>query len=396
MKRKKAVKNSFSYYLSFLLVLFSQILYAQHRPMDIIPREEKLGVVAMGKYMYKDWQGSSATKGGEFQFDHFRVWARTDVDKRFFASAQYRFYEGWNTPQHLFFGFKFNKSIVKIGQTWVPFGIAWQTFDDWGNIPFYVGLHDDYDYGITWSTSFLNHFSLDLGFFKNQQLSSDNRGRYDTDIFSGTIGPDDVILKEKENAETNQFNIRAQYSFPFKSFYLNIGASVLYGELYNNTVDDLGTRLAYEFHSEFEYKIFHINFQGTFYDYKQKLPDTATDDDYNFINVCSWNFAYEIPSKTNIVSSSAALDIIGERLTAYVNYSYLWGGTAEASSKLFTTGVRSLWKSFEAFLELYNGINDPQLSGNASGYGRDAGTNDLRVDLRLYYKLSIVGNGLIK
>jgi hypothetical protein len=55
-----------------------------------------------------------------------------------------------------------------------------------------------------------------------------------------------------------------------------------------------------------------------------------------------------------------------------------------------------LWKSFEAFLELYNGINDQQLSGNASGYGRDAGTNDLRVDLHLYYKLSIVGNGLVK
>ena len=389
------MKNNFSYLLFFLFLLLSEVIFAQHRPMDVIPKEEKLGVTAMGKYMYKDWQGSSATEVGEFQFDHFRIWARTEVGDKFFASAQYRFYEGWNMPQHLYFGFNFDRSTIKIGQTWVPFGIDWQTFDDWGNIVFYVGLHDDYDYGITWTFDW-DYLSLDLGFFKNQQLASDNRGRYDTDIFSGSVGPDDVILKEKANAETNQINLRAQYVFPFKSFYLNLGASVLYGQLYNATIDELGSRLAYEFHSQFNYKIFHLNFQGTFYDYEQKLPDSSTTDDYNFINVSSWNFAYEIPSKANIVSASTALDIIDDKLSVYANYSYLWGGTSETSSALFTAGVRSLWKSFEAFLELYNGINDPQLSGNASGYGRDAGTNDLRVDLHLYYKLSIVGNGLVK
>jgi hypothetical protein len=377
------------------LLIISQTINAQHRPMDIIPKEEKLGVTAMGKYMYKDWDKGSSTKFGEFQFDHFRIWARTDIGEKFFASVQYRFYEGWRTPQHLFFGFKFDNNTIKVGQTWVPFGIGWQTFDDWGNIVYYVGLQDDYDYGATWTYE-LNQFSFDFGFFKNQQLSSSNRGRYDPDIFSGSIGSDDTIPLQKANSETNQFNFRVVYSLPVKTFNLNFGASVLYGQIYNSDVNDCGTRLAYEIHSEFQYKVFHLNLQGTFYDYDQKLPDGSTQDDYNFINVASWNFAYEIPRKARIISSSASVDIIGDKLGGYVNYSYLWGGTSEASSSIFTTGVRSLWNSFEAFLELYNGVNDPQFSGIASGYGRNAKSNEVRVDLRLYYKLSIVGNGLVK
>ncbi|NPD45134.1 MULTISPECIES: hypothetical protein [unclassified Lentimicrobium] len=36
------------------------------------------------------------------------------------------------------------------------------------------------------------------------------------------------------------------------------------------------------------------------------------------------------------------------------------------------------------------GENDPQLSGNSTGYGRDAHTYDFRFDVRLFYKLNIV------
>jgi hypothetical protein len=47
------------------------------------------------------------------------------------------------------------------------------------------------------------------------------------------------------------------------------------------------------------------------------------------------------------------------------------------------------------FAEVHYGVNDPQLSGNASGYGRDAHSYDLRVDIRLYYKLKIISKETI-
>jgi hypothetical protein len=344
--------------------------------------------------MYKDWSKTSVKSRGEFQFDSFRLWAQTEITDDFFASTQYRFYDGWRTIHHLFVGYTFDNSVFKIGQTWVPFGIDWQTFDDWGNIAYYVGLQDDYDLGFTWSPKYGN-LSLDFGLFKNQQLSSDSPERYDTDIYSGDVGDGDIITKQ--NSETNQINFRADYGIPISMLTWSIGASVLYGQLYNSSIDELGSRLAYELHTEIRHNIFRFNLQGTFYDYQQKLPDGSTIDDYNFINVSSWNFAYEIPSKANIISSSAAVDIIGERLTAHVNYSYLWGGTSDADSYILTAGLSTFWKSFDAFLEVYHGKNDPQLSGNTSGYGRNGNSFDTRVDLRLYYKLDILSvSGIIK
>ena len=108
------------------------------------------------------------------------------------------------------------------------------------------------------------------------------------------------------------------------------------------------------------------------------------------------NFAYEIPTEANILTTSLAFDIIGEKLTVFADYSYLWGGTTQAVSQLFTFGGRTIWNSFEVFAEASYGMNDPQLSGNSSGYGRNANTYDLRVDVRFYYKLKILSEETVE
>jgi len=139
--------------------------------------------------------------------------------------------------------------------------------------------------------------------------------------------------------------------------------------------------------------IIHANLQGTFYDYQQKLPGHATANDLAFLNVSSWAFAYEIPTKANMISASFAVDLIGERLTAHVNYSDLSGGTTEADSWITSAGLRSFGKRMDLFLEVYYGRNDPQLSGAASGYGRNANVTDMRIDFRVFYHLRIASQG---
>ena len=379
-----------------LLVLIGMLvstgLKAQHRPADKLNKTDRFGFTTMFYYTYRQWtEGSKATKGS-LRFDSFRIWAQTDVEKKFFGAVQYRFYEGWRTPLYLYVGYHIDENnTIQLGQTWVPFGIGYQPFDDWGNIAFYAGLQDDYDYGFTWNGNY-GIFDIYAGFFKNQQLSASAPTRYDTDIFSG--GASNLVAKY--NREVNQLNARFAVKPSGENWSGDFGISGMAGQIYNETTDDNGTRYAAAIHAAVDAGFFHYNIQGTWYQYTQALPDTSTQDMNDFINVSSWNFAYEIPGTASILSSSVAFDIIGEKLTVHANYSYMWGGTSQASAQLLTGGVRALWESFEVFAEAYYGVNDPQLSGNSSGYGRNAGSYDFRFDVRFFYKLNIVSESTIE
>gem|GEM_PF-4529760 len=376
-------------------LLISIDISAQHRPIDALKKTDRFGFTTMFYYSYRNWGDGSRKTKGSLRFDSFRIWAQTDIDKKFFGAVQYRFYEGWSTPLYLYVGYNINEqNKIQLGQTWVPFGIDYQPFDDWGNITYYVGLQDDYDYGAVWTGTY-GQFELNAAFFKNQQLSSSSPMRYDTDIYSGDPGSDDLITTSKLNQEINQVNFRFAFKPSGDNWKMNLGASALIGGLFNQETQQSGSRYAAALHYGIDIDFFHYNIQGTWYNYSQKLPATVENSN-DFINVSSWNFAYEIPAKANILTTSAAFDIIGEKLTIHANYSYLWGGTSMAASQLFTCGARTLWDSFEVFAEAYYGVNDPQLSGNASGYGRNANSYDLRVDVRFFYKLKIVSEETIE
>jgi hypothetical protein len=377
-------------------IFFSISLKAQHRPIDAMTVKDRFGLTTMSYYTYRNWiEGSNSTKGS-MRFDSFRVWAKSDVNKKFYGAVQYRLYEGWQTPAHMYVGMNIDeKNALQLGQTWVPFGFGYQPFDDWGNIAFYVGLQDDYDYGLTWRGIF-GDFTFHAGFFKNQQLSSSSPFRYDTDVFSGDVSGDYLFSSAKKNQEVNQINLRAEFHPSGDNWEMQFGISGMGGDLYNQTTDRNGTRYATALHAGIDFGNFHYNAQGTWYKYTQALVDTATQDQKDFVNVSSWAFAYEIPASSSIFTTSAAFDIIGEKLTVHGNYSYLWGGTSQASSQLVTFGIRTIWDTFEIFAEAYYGENDPQLSGNSSGYGRNANSYDLRIDVRFFYKLKIVNDDILE
>jgi hypothetical protein len=380
-------------FFTVIFIFISSSIFAQDRRSDRILQTDHFGITAMAYYNYANWV--SGKNKASLKFDSFRVWAQTDLSSTIFASVQYRFYEGWRTPTNLFIGWNINKNnTLRIGQTWVPFGFTYQPFDDWGNITYYVGLQDDYDMGISWEGNF-NIFQIHAAFFKNQQLSSSSSQRIDTDIFTGEAGPDNLFAYTKRNKELNQFNVRFQVAPTWNNGGLVAGVSGMFGQLYNKDTDLYGTRFAAAFHFALDIKNFHFNFQETWYNFTQKLPDTATVAMNDFLNVASWNFGYEIPTESNIVTLGADYDIIGDKLSAYANYSYLSGGTSQTNSQLFTAGVSTIWRLFQIYGEVHYGINDPQLSGNASGYGIDAGSYDLGFQIRFYYTMSILNEKTI-
>lgn len=381
--------------LCFWVGIFSHS-FSQHRPIDMFQKEDRLGFTGMFKYSINDWNTSKRATRGELNFDSFRAWAQTDINNVVFASVQYRFYYGWQTPQYLNIGFHIKNTTLKVGQIWVPFGFEWQPLDDWGNIAFYTGFQDDYDYGATWKIP-VEKFTLTLGLFKNQQLSSDSRWRYDADIFSGGINDaDDLILIQKKNEEVNQFNVDLNYAYDNNDFSGEFGVSAMAGQIYNIDVDELGSRLAIAGYYSLNKGRFHASLQGIWYDFKQELPQGTPASEYNFINMSCWNVSYEMPSKASIFSSTMGYSFFEKKLNFHVNYSMLTGGTTVENSQLFTSGVNSFFGPVELFAEVYYGISDPQLSGRASGYGRDSSVRDFRFDLRVYYKLSLVKTKDIK
>ncbi len=376
----------------FLMTMAIPGLLTARERASLMDVEDELGITVMGRYTYRDWSDASSSKMGTMEFDSFRIRASTSVSEHFSATAQYRFYDGWNTPHHYWGTLHLNDGgEVNFGQVWVPFGIDWQTFDDWGNINYYIGLQDDYDMGVTWSNTY-GHLQLDAGFLKNQQLGSSSRERYDADIYSGSVGDyDSVATAQRSNEETNQVNLRAEYTSDMAA----IGLSLMAGQLYNIDTDEMGSRLAGAAHAMFSIDRFHANIQAVFHDYDQELPETATRDELDFINVSCFNYVYEIPKKAQTYSASLGYDLLPDgKLMAHVNYSILTGGSSEADSHLWTFGFNSLGlfkEKVDLFLEAYYGKNDPNLSGDASGYGRDAGSSDFRVDLRFYYHFDILG-----
>jgi hypothetical protein len=383
------MKRSLFFTMVFLLV--AAISFGQDKRSDRILQTDHFGFTTMAFYNYANW--TSGKSKASLKFDSFRIWAQTDLNSTIFAGVQYRFYESWRTPTYMYLGWHVNKkNTLKLGQIWAPFGFAYQPYDDWGNLTFYVGLQDDYDMGLTWQGNF-GLFTFYAGFFKNQQLSATNVQRYDADVFPGDATQYNLI--NKRNREVNQFNLMGEFNPKGKNWDILVGGGVMFGQLYNEDTDKYGTRFATEGHLGFNLGNYHLRLQDTWYNYTQKLPDDATQDMKDFLNVSSWNFAYEIPASANVFTASTKYDFIGEKLSAYANYSYLSGGTTETASQLLTGGVSTVWRLIQVYGEVHYGVNDPQMSGNASGYGRDAGSYDVGFQVRVYYTMSILNEKTI-
>lgn len=114
-----------------ILFLFFFNVYSQDKRSSKITQKDYFGFTAMGFYNYANWVDGK--NKASWKFDSFRIWARTDLHNKFFASVQYRFYDGWRMPTNMFAGWNINdNNTLELGLTWVPFGFAFQPYDDWG------------------------------------------------------------------------------------------------------------------------------------------------------------------------------------------------------------------------------------------------------------------------
>ena len=150
--------------------------------------DEKAGKIDLGgavrfNYVYREFQANSRSKGGDFEFDLFRL----NVDGQYhdlLVSAEYRWYSFMNVIHHGWIGYDFSDTWQgQFGITKVPFGILpFASHSWWFGIPYYIGLEDDYDMGVKFVRE-KAPWNLQLAFFKNGEWGdAGDTERYSFDV----------------------------------------------------------------------------------------------------------------------------------------------------------------------------------------------------------------------
>lgn len=194
----------------------------------------KIGGTIRANYVNGDYtpSGTDAAQrgdnGGNFELDVFRINLDYERDG-ILGKAEYRWYNGYNFLHTGWIGYRAEcGSEIQVGLNRVPFGIgAYGPANSWFfDQHYYVGLSDDMDYGVKYSTA-MGDLSLDLAYYAMAENSfvggSEESARYSYDLVDN-----DTMYGAYE--EEHQFNVRAIYAIPMgEGAKSELGASLQYG-----------------------------------------------------------------------------------------------------------------------------------------------------------------------
>ncbi|REL26237.1 hypothetical protein DXX93_06330 [Thalassotalea euphylliae] len=263
--------------------LYSTNLHAQNAEPQV-----NIGGGARFNYSWRDYDNDS---NGKFEFELFRIDADVTQGK-WFLDAQYRWYQDFDTVHHAEIGYKLDEQNTIVGGvTQVPFGMEPYGSDSfWFTGAYYLGLEDDYDFGVKWRHEGGN-WNADVAYFFNGEYDDGARyGRYSFDIAN---------TPDQANREDGQVNGRIQYTIDNHSF----GASLQAGKFINSDSLDKGDHWAAGAHYKGIYGSWTVRAQLMQYDYETKAS-LGTDD--HRIALSAFEFPFDIATKATLSNLNIA------------------------------------------------------------------------------------------
>ncbi|AXJ00237.1 hypothetical protein CYPRO_0960 [Cyclonatronum proteinivorum] len=222
--------------------------------------------------LLQNYESDITPNSGTFTLDTWRLNAVYNNPGGIGMNFEYRFYPTFNTHfiKQAWLQYDFSpQTQAQLGVTQVPFGnLQYNSNNWWFSLNYYVGLEDDHDMGIkfthrtdSWQWDFAYFFQPEPAGPANGEAAFNfgGSGRYSYDV----IPDGDLSLQER-----NQFNVRGAYQLPNGE----VGASVQFGQLYNEVLDEFDTRYALAAHANLNYGNFNVKPQLTYYNMN------ATDD----------------------------------------------------------------------------------------------------------------------
>lgn len=331
-----------------------------------------LGGALRYSYYLKSWDDANKDKGGTLDFDVFRL--NVSGEKGGLGiNAEYRFYIdsfGDSFLKSGYFYYNLQKETqLQLGVTQVPFGILPYTANNFFfNLPYYVGLEDDFDAGIK-LTHTIKNFDLAVAYFKNIETPGAGSSRYSLDVVNCFAGADAA----KANEEVNQLNFRAAW----KNDLLEVGASIQYGQLYNAVTTETGSQMAYAGHVVANWK--NLNLKGQYIGYKYS-PENGTADD-TVVYMGSFGWPYQVAAEATLASAALSYNVPVtwgpiSALTFYNDYSVMMKAEdGFEDTKMNTVGCMITSGPIYTYIDYIMGQNHPWIGGSWNS-GLAAGVKD--------------------
>ncbi|TQI70021.1 hypothetical protein JM79_0920 [Gramella sp. Hel_I_59] len=352
--------------------------------------QEKLEVDIGGalrfNYNLSSWKEGQKDRGGDFGYDLFRLNVN-GAYQGIYVDAEYRFYSeafGGDFLKHGVVGYELNEnSKIEAGLAKVPFGIErYNSNNFFLNLPYYVGLEDDYDMGITYTYE-NDDYEYHLGFFKNSEElrfgsnSENSSNRYSYDI----VG---------RNKEINQVNGKFIWK-PLGTKKHRVGASAKYGGIYNLDTEEIGDRYAFAIHHQYHTEDWLIKTQILTAGFN---PINAPGEPRNKLLLGAYGVPYETAAKFEIytLGISRYIDIdtkLFKHLEIYNDFGFM-----DKREKGFTdsfmnvTGVLFSSGPIYCFVDYAAGYNHSWLGGNFAddfGVGNPDAKWEARFNINIGY-----------
>jgi len=322
----------------------------------------KLGGAARFNYAWRDYGPSS-----KFKPDMVQLTANGQYG-RLFGSANYRWYDGFDTVYYAYLGWKLmddehTQSDVRAGVVNVPFGLLPNAAHSaiWLGSGYYLGLDDDQDLGAVWQYQTKQHH-WHVGLFAGDEYGDASRdARYSFDIASTPALP----YRERE-----QFNLRYEYTGGTETSSWKLGASTRLGRVEHRTSNTHYNHSAGALHGEWAHGPFTVQAQWAYYHYdtpERRIAMGAFLEPFEIAaaaHVPSLNFAWS-------VSTPGWFDAI----TCYNDYSETRAsGPGLRNSQMNVTGCYFAKDNARIYLDWIAGRNMWYVNG--SGIGIDAPGSD--------------------
>ncbi|GET34453.1 outer membrane beta barrel protein [Prolixibacter bellariivorans] len=284
-----------------LLLFLITPLFSQNEKKE---KSVQIGGALRFNYRYKAWDKANTNVGGDFVLDMFRINAKARYGK-LFLNAEYRFYPsdfGGGMLKQGFVGYDFTpKTQLQIGVNQVPFGALPYASHSWFfNLPYYIGLEDDYDTGIKLVHS-TDDWDFMMAFYKNAEggktwnTFSDGSSGYGVDKarYSYDVAGDDE--------ERGQWNGRIARKFG----HSEVGLSAEYGRLFNHVTKGNGDHYAFAAHFDGNFlpkQQLNVKLEALTYAYN-------SDANTNTVTMAAYNYTYQVAKEGQVYTAGVAYTI---------------------------------------------------------------------------------------
>lgn len=351
----------------------------------------RIGGAVRTNFSHTSYDDGNKNRGGDFDFDIFRVNFSGDVGD-VILNAEIRFFDYMTAVKYAYAAYDFADDWqVQAGITKVPFGNwPYNSHNYFFGTTYYIDLEDDHDLGVLFKRKIADNWQLDLGFFKNDELGGvdgyvdDRSDRYSYDVVGFRTADEGIYADPATSGgnpigEYNTFSGRYGYHFEHDGGTTELGVSALAGGLHDG-VDRAGDYHAWAVHLNSTIGAWNLQLQHGEYQYDI--------DNVNRMAVGAYGFYDSIAAEATMSNANIAYSVPVEwgpvtNLQFYNDYGIIYDKSDNsADTWMNVTGVSVAAGGLFTYFDYVFAKNQPFVGGSIAG---DSNETERRFNINIGY-----------